>query len=48
MPTATHPPNVRGPPPHGVLGFFKFWGPLLFKAWLTPQRLCGCKPSRRR
>ena len=34
--------------PRGMLAFVRFWAPLLFKAWLTPQRLCGCKPSRRR
>ena len=35
-------------PPSGGLALIGFWARLLFKAWLTPQRLCGCKPSRRR
>jgi hypothetical protein len=32
-------------PPAGFAGVV-WWARLFFKAWTTPQRICGCKKSR--
>jgi hypothetical protein len=46
-PMTTVPQNVQpGPAPRGFWATVRAGAVLLFKAWTTPQRVCGCKKSR--